>query len=80
MTALLNFSAMVRVLLLFTCTVTYLKPFFPQQFQKKLSNKNEASGFTRIIYIGTVVGERLSPYIALLCLYYALECIVGLFI
>lgn len=80
MTALLNFGAMVRVLILFTCTITYLKPFFPQQFQNKLSNKKDPNALVRIVYIGTVVGERLSPYISLLCMYYSLLSIIGLFI
>ncbi|KAI5166993.1 hypothetical protein NEIG_00331 [Nematocida sp. ERTm5] len=80
MTALLNFGAMVRVLLLFTCTTAYLKPFFPQEFKKSLANREEASFFVRVIAIGTVFGERLSPYISLLCMYFALQSIIGLFI
>ncbi|KAH9387481.1 uncharacterized protein NEMAJ01_2377 [Nematocida major] len=80
MTALLNFGAMVRVLLLFTCTVTYAKPFLPQQFTSTAPSKGETGGFARIIYTGTVIGERMSPYISVLCLYYSLESIVRLFI
>ncbi|EHY64614.1 hypothetical protein NEAUS03_1537 [Nematocida ausubeli] len=80
MTALLNFSAMVKVLVLFACTTTYLKPYFPQEFKKSLAAKDDASFFVRIISIGTVVGERLSPYISLLCVYFAIQAVIGLFI
>lgn len=80
MTALLNFSSMVRLLVLFSCTVTYIKPFLPGQIQKNISERGENQGIARIVYTGIVVGERLSPYLSLVCLYYVASSVVHIFI
>lgn len=79
MTALLDLSAMVRLAVLFACTVTYVKPMLPKQVAANIAVKENTQGATRVIYIGTVIGERLSPFLSLICLYYGLGAIVGLF-
>ncbi|KAI5187423.1 hypothetical protein NEHOM01_2165 [Nematocida homosporus] len=71
MTALLNFNAFLRLVLLFTCTVTYVRGFLPVQAQKTLFSKEETQVVKRALYVASVVGERLSPFIAILFLYYA---------
>ena len=82
MTALFNFQSLLTVLLLAVCTATYLRPRFPTYIDPK------KPGFTGMyIYIPAissaglfgrfaVIGERLSPYIALGC---AVMAIVTLF-
>ncbi|KAI5181918.1 hypothetical protein NEOKW01_2068 [Nematocida sp. AWRm80] len=80
MTALLDFNSMMRLLILLTCTITYIKPFFPQQLRNNLSSKENTSGMNRLVYIGIVVGERLSLYVSLICFYYGIQMLVRIFI
>ena len=62
MTALFNFQSLVTVLLLAVCTATYLRPRFPSFIDHK------KPGFTGLFGRFAVIGERLSPYVALGCL------------
>ncbi|OAG31964.1 hypothetical protein NEDG_00439 [Nematocida displodere] len=78
MTAFLNLSSMMRVIVLFSCTVTYCKPLLSQVLRKDISKKENTQGLSSVVYIGTVVGERLSPYLSILCLYYSLHVIISL--
>ncbi|KAI5189528.1 hypothetical protein NECID01_0551 [Nematocida sp. AWRm77] len=79
MSALLDLSSMVRLIVLFSCTVTYIKPMLPKQLSATISEKENTQGMTRLVYIGTVIGERLSPFLALICVYYSLTSFIGLF-
>jgi len=79
MTALLNLHSMVRLLALSVCTITYVKPMLPKQIASNISVKENTHGFTRVVYTASVIGERLSPFISLLCLYYAAESLFGVF-
>lgn len=79
MTALLDLNSLVRLMLLFACTVTYAKGLLPQQMQKSFFAKEETNMIKRVMYIGVVVGERMSPYISLFFMYYGVSRIVFLF-
>lgn len=65
MTAFLNLPSFSTVLLLTICTSSYLKLYFPG-----LVNAKNA-GFTGILGKFAVIGDRLSPYVSLCCLFCA---------
>ncbi|XP_952339.1 uncharacterized protein TA12850 [Theileria annulata] len=65
MTALLKLPSLCMVLLLTICTSSYLKPFFPGFFNSK------RSGFPGILGKFSVVGDRLSIYVSLSCIFFA---------
>jgi len=65
MSALFNFEALVCTLLLLICTCAYVRSIWSNLLDK---NKSGALG---IFWKCARVGERLSPYVALCCLYMA---------
>lgn len=73
MFAILNFESFVRIALLIICTSTYLKRKFPSVFAKK-------EGWYSFLYKCSIIGERLSFYIAILCLFFGLKRLVKFFI
>lgn len=72
MFGLLNLNSFLRVAALSICTATYLKRYFPAQLKQNVSSKENMSAASRIFYVGAVAGERLSPYVACLCLYHGI--------
>lgn len=65
MSALFNFTALIRTIILLICTSAYLKKQFPSTVTKD-------SRFGIITYKAAIIGERLSPYVAILCIYFGL--------
>ena len=69
--AIFNFQSMLLVCLLLIVTCTLLKnssvPILPG-----LINANK-TGFASIFYKFTVIGERLSPYVAIACIIMAIQ-------
>ncbi|ELQ74285.1 hypothetical protein THOM_2791, partial [Trachipleistophora hominis] len=55
------------------CTTTYIKRQFPSLIGR--SNK----GMSSVFYKATVIGERLSPYVSLLCIFFAVEMFLSFF-
>ena len=56
-----NLQSLLVVVLLATCTATYLRPRLPSYIDPKLA------GFPGLFGKFAVVGDRLSPYISLGC-------------
>ncbi|ELA48175.1 hypothetical protein VCUG_00413 [Vavraia culicis subsp. floridensis] len=73
MSAFFNFTSLIRLTVLSICTITYIKRHFPSLIGR--SNK----GMSSIFYKATVIGERLSPYVALMCLFFAVEMFLSFF-
>lgn len=61
MSALLNFKSFLIVVLLFICTSTYVRNQRPSMFREK------KAGLLGMVYKGSVIGTRLSPYVSLAC-------------
>ncbi|RVD91947.1 DUF1242 domain-containing protein [Tubulinosema ratisbonensis] len=72
MSALFNFTALLRTIVLVICTATFLKKKFPS-----MVNKDGKLG--TISYKASIVGERLSPYVAILCFYFGLLKLKSIF-
>lgn len=60
--ALFNFESMVVLMVLFICFSTYLYRIMPE----RVKSFNE--GFSGLIKNASIIGERLSPIISLLCI------------
>ncbi|PHH63079.1 hypothetical protein CDD81_6324 [Ophiocordyceps australis] len=71
MSALFNLQSLVLVLLLLTCTSAYLHQIFPRILD---SNKN---GLLGILWKFARIGERMSPYVSLACIFMAASMLVG---
>ncbi|KAI5170558.1 hypothetical protein NEFER03_0017 [Nematocida sp. LUAm3] len=80
MAAILDLRSMLRMAILFVCTMTHLKNSVPEPVQKNLFMKDEGSFIKRVMYVSVVVGERLSPYVSILCFYFGLNMLISLFI
>ncbi|KAH7157031.1 hypothetical protein EDB81DRAFT_788679 [Dactylonectria macrodidyma] len=65
MTALFNFQSLLLVLVLFICTSTYIHHFAPSFMDTR---KTGASG---IFWKAARIGERLSPFISICCVFMA---------
>lgn len=65
--ALFDFANFLTVILLFICTCTYLHGKAPDMLDR---NKK---GFPGVFWKAARIGERLSPYISVGCLYMALH-------
>ena len=61
MVSILNFKSVLINVLLFICAATYLRQQRPSMFREK------RSGLMGLIYKGSVIGTRLSPYVSLGC-------------
>ena len=63
MSALLNFQSFLIIVLLFICTSTYVRNMRPQ-----MVTRDPANGlFKKLLYKGSVIGTRLSPYVSVSC-------------
>jgi len=72
MSALFNFESVTRLALLFICSSTYLKRKFPNLTASK-------EGFGLIMHKATIIGDRLSPYVAIICLFMGIKKLIGVF-
>ena len=61
MSAIFNFKSVLVVVLLFICTSTFIRQNRPSMFREK------KPGLLGLIYKGSVIGTRLSPYVCLSC-------------
>ncbi|KAJ9137020.1 hypothetical protein NKR19_g8334 [Coniochaeta hoffmannii] len=71
MSALFNFQSLLLVILLLICTSAYVHQMFPAILDR---NKN---GFMGIFWKCARIGERLSPYISLCCVFMAISLFIG---
>lgn len=69
MSALFNFQSLLTVLLLLVCTCAYLRSLWPS-----LLDRNK-KGFLGTFWKFARIGERLSPYVALACVFMAVHCL-----
>lgn len=74
MSALFSIDSLFRALILAICTATYLKQHFPS-----LVSKNK-KGFYSVFHKLSVVGERLSPFVALFCIFLGFGKIASIFL
>ena len=58
---LLQFKSVIVVVLLFICTSTFVRQQRPSMFREK------KPGLLGLVYKGSVIGTRLSPYVSLCC-------------
>jgi hypothetical protein len=58
MSALFNFEGMLTVLLLMICTCAYVKAYAPHWVEA------HKTGIRGVFYKFAVIGERLSPFVA----------------
>ncbi len=79
MSALFNFNSLIRIIFLSACTATYLKKYFPAKLKQNISSKENMPGSLKIFYIGIAIGERLTPYLAFICVCYGVIKIVSIF-
>lgn len=68
MSALFNFQTIVYVLLLTICTATYLRQFRPTLF-----HRDNTELYQQFLYKCSVVGDRLSLWVALGCIILAVR-------
>jgi len=71
MSALFNFQSLLLVLLLLICTCAYVHHIIPNIMDK---NKD---GFMGIFWKCARIGERLSPYISICCVFMALSMLIS---
>ncbi|AHL30110.1 DUF1242 domain-containing protein [Encephalitozoon intestinalis ATCC 50506] len=74
MSALFSIDSLFRSLVLAVCTATYLKQHFPS-----LVSKNK-KGFYSVFHKLSVVGERLSPFVALSCAFLGFGRMISIFL
>ncbi|KAI1805763.1 hypothetical protein F4811DRAFT_514280 [Daldinia bambusicola] len=67
MSALFNFQSLLLVILLLICTCAYVHQIFPAILDR---NKQ---GFMGIFWKAARIGERLSPYMSLCCVFMAVS-------
>ncbi|KAJ5051581.1 uncharacterized protein L3040_001357 [Drepanopeziza brunnea f. sp. 'multigermtubi'] len=72
MTALFNFQSALLVLLLLICTSAYVHQLFPA-FMDRKKDSPVLGGFWKCARIG----ERLSPYISVCCVVFAVRLFIG---
>ena len=69
MSALFDFPSMLIVVLLFICSMTYLRSLRPNIFNdSNPQNAGKHTGFTGIAWKVSRVGERLSPFVGVCCM------------
>lgn len=68
MSALFNFSSFTVVILLTICTCAYVKGKAP-------SLLNDRTGFKGLLWKFARVGERLSPWVSIACLFMAVSVV-----
>ncbi|KAF3012038.1 hypothetical protein E8E14_008452 [Neopestalotiopsis sp. 37M] len=71
MTALFHFQSLLLVILLSICTSTYLHGMFPTFIN------NHKQGFMGMVWKAARIGDRLSPYMSLCCVFMAVSMLIG---
>ncbi|OMJ69244.1 hypothetical protein SteCoe_33077 [Stentor coeruleus] len=61
MSALFDFKSLIIVIVLFICCCSYIRHLRPSMVNSK------TEGFTGLFRKAAVIGDRLSPYVALAC-------------
>lgn len=74
MTALFNFQSLLLVILLTICTATYAHSFSPGIIDR---NK-DTNGIVRQVWKAARIGERLSPYVSMVCVVMAVRMLCSL--
>ncbi|CAL3967519.1 unnamed protein product [Diplocarpon coronariae] len=72
MTAIFNFQSALLVFLLFICTSAYCHQLFPQFMDRK-----KDSPWLGVFWKCARIGERLSPYISVCCVVFAVRLFIG---
>ena len=68
MSALFDFPSMLIVVMLFICSMTFLRSLRPNIFNSGTSGSGaQHTGFTGIAWKVSRIGERLSPYVGGCC-------------
>ncbi|KAI8323450.1 DUF1242-domain-containing protein [Martensiomyces pterosporus] len=70
MSALFNFQSLLLVILLTICTCTYVRAQAPA-----LIDRNK-TGVVGLFWKAARIGERLSPYVSLVCLVMAFQLVI----
>lgn len=70
MSALFDFSSLLVVVLLFICTCTYVRHFMPSWIDRW------KTGFAGIPWKAARIGERKSGYVAVFCIFLAVQTII----
>ena len=73
MSALFNFQAFMVMVLLFICLCSYLREQFPQTIGDSASFSH---GFKGMVRKAAIIGDRLSPWISVACMAFAVANIV----
>ena len=73
MSALFNFQAFMTMVILFICLAAYLREQFPQYIGQGAWFQ---TGFGRMVKDAAVVGDRLSPWVSLACMGFAVANIL----
>ncbi|KAH6566614.1 hypothetical protein BASA50_000894 [Batrachochytrium salamandrivorans] len=71
MSALFKIISLLRVILLLICTCTYIRGQFPSMLDK---NK---TGMLGLFWKAARIGERLSPYVSVLCIVMASKMLIS---
>ncbi|KAL1917465.1 uncharacterized protein VTP21DRAFT_3858 [Calcarisporiella thermophila] len=71
MSALFNFQSLLLVIVLVICTCTYVRAQAPS-----LLDRNK-TGFLGVFWKAARIGERLSPYVSLVCIIMAVSILIA---
>ncbi|QKX56142.1 uncharacterized protein TRUGW13939_03242 [Talaromyces rugulosus] len=71
MTALFNFQSLLLVILLIICTSAYAHSMAPG-----FMDRNQ-HGILGVFWKSARIGERLSPYISICCVFMAISIFIG---
>jgi hypothetical protein len=77
--ALFNFQSALMVLLLLICTSAYCHQLFPAYMDRKKDSYVDTimgRGLGPIFWKCARIGERLSPYISVCCIIFAVCCLI----
>lgn len=72
MSALFNIDSLLRLIILMICTTTYIKTHFPSLVSKR------TKGFASIFYKCSIIGERLSIYVSIMCIIFGMKKLISL--
>jgi hypothetical protein len=70
MSALFDFPSLLVVILLFICSTAYLRSMYPTLFD---SPDGRRDGFYGLCWKASRIGERVSPYVAAMCIVMAFQ-------
>ncbi|ODV94890.1 hypothetical protein PACTADRAFT_69967 [Pachysolen tannophilus NRRL Y-2460] len=71
MSALLNLTSLLQVFLLVICTSTYLHGIYPSIMDSR------KHGLLGIFWKSARIGERLSPYVSISCILFAINQLIS---